>query len=183
VETLGRLVLKYRRSVVTAFNQQVYRLRTQQGRIKPIELNRAATALSVADFSGEDCFLGGTAAPIILKVAVGDHANHTIAQRVGRTCEHHIAAGIRGSVFRKFISLFVHYSFAANDHHIFLQVVQILHAIHKPIDIDGVLRYQNDVGLPVCCPQSDISGMASHHFDNGDSAMAFRRGADAIHTL
>ncbi len=43
-----------------------------------------------------------------------------------------------------------------------------------------MLRHQHDVGLAIGRAQGDIARMPAHHFDDGDAAMAFGRGADAL---
>ena len=46
-----------------------------------------------------------------------------------------------------------------------------------------MFRNEDDVRLAVRRAQSDVAGVPAHDFDDGDAAMALRRGADALDAL
>ena len=44
----------------------------------------------------------------------------------------------------------------------------------------GMLGHQDDVRLAVGGAERDVAGVPAHDLDDGDAAMAFGRGADAL---
>jgi hypothetical protein len=79
------------------------------------------------------------------------------------------------------LPLLIHDAFAADNDDVFLQIIKILDALDHPVQVNGHLRHQNNVRLAVGGAQRDVARMAPHDLDDGDAAVALRRGADAFH--
>ena len=59
----------------------------------------------------------------------------------------------------------------------------MLDAFDEQLDVERMLGDQDDVRLPVGRAERDVAGVPAHDFDDGDAAMAFGGGADALDAL
>ena len=59
----------------------------------------------------------------------------------------------------------------------------MLDAFDEHWNVERVLGDQDDVRLPVRRAERDVAGVPSHDFDDGDAAMAFGGGPDALDAL
>ena len=80
-------------------------------------------------------------------------------------------------------ALLVDDALAADDDDVLLQVVELLHPLDEQLDVERMLGHQDDVRLAVGRAERDVAGVPAHHFDDGDAAVAFRGGADALDAL
>ena len=59
----------------------------------------------------------------------------------------------------------------------------MLDAFDEQWSVERVLGNQDDVRLPVRRAERDVAGVPAHHFDDGDAAVAFGGGPDALDAL
>ena len=59
----------------------------------------------------------------------------------------------------------------------------MLDPFDEQLRVDRVFRDQDDVRLPVGGAERDIAGVPPHHLDDGNAAVAFGRGPDALDAL
>ena len=184
MKALLEIVLKNRNGIVPSLDQQIDGFRSEQRRVEAVEKDRSAAALRVSDFAGEDRFPRRIASPVPLEVAVADQLDQFGPQGFRCSAQHEIASGIRGSRFRaKLIAFLVDDAFAAHNDDVLLKVIEILHTLHEQFDIERMFRDQDNVWLAIRRTQSNVAGPPAHDFNDGDTAMAFRCGADALHAL
>src|SRR4030095_13332315 len=184
MEALSRTVLENGDSIVATFQQKLDRLGAELRGVKAIEENGPSAPLGVANFTGEDGFAGGLAAPIELKVTVANHLNQPGSQCFGRAAQNHVAGRIGGFGFcTQFASLLVHNPLSANNDDVLLQIVDMFNPLDQMFDVERYFRDENDVGPAISGAKGEVAGVTSHHLDNGDAAMTFRSGANAFDAL
>src|SRR5580698_2065669 len=132
----------------------------------------------MADFADEDGLAGGVAAAVKLEITVADHLDQFGAKGLGRAAEDDVAGGIGGVFFGgEFPALFIHDAFAANDDHIFLEVVSLFDTLDQPLQVQRMFGNENNVGAAVGGAERKKAGVASHDLNDGNAAMAFGRRA------
>ena len=128
--------------------------------------------------------LAELAAAIQLEVAVAEHLDHFRPQRFRRAAQRHVARRVGGRRFRAELdALLVHDALAADDDDVLLKVVEVLDPFDEQLHVERVLGDQDDVRLPVGRAERDVAGVPPHDFDDGDAAVAFGGGPDALDAL
>ncbi len=79
--------------------------------------------------------------------------------------------------------MLVHNALAADNDDVLLKIVEVFDPFDEQLNVERVLRNQDDVRLPVRCPERDVARVPPHHFDDRDAAMAFSGGPDALDAL
>ena len=59
----------------------------------------------------------------------------------------------------------------------------MLDALDQALEVERMLGHEDDVGLAVGRAERDVAGVPAHDLDDGDAAMAFGGGADALDAL
>src|SRR6185436_13614861 len=150
VKALGRVVLEDGDGIVAALEEKLDRFRAEQRGIKTVEENRAPAPLGVADLPGEDGLTGGLPSSVELKILIADHLDELRAEGFGGPSQLHIAGGVGGLAFRaEFAAFLVDDAFAADDDHVLLKIVGVLHARDEVFEIERVFGHENDVGTAV----------------------------------
>ena len=62
-----------------------------------------------------------------------------------------------------------------------MDLVDLLNPFDDLVDVDRLLRYQHQVGLPVRRTQRQEPRLPAHHLHDRDTAMTFGRGPHALH--
>src|SRR5207244_332960 len=138
-------------------------------------------ALSVADFTSEDGFAGGFAPAIELKISVANHLDEPGAERFGGASELDIARWIDGfGLGAQLAPLLVHDAFTTDDEDVFLQVIDMLHALTETFEIEGMLWHEHDVRPAIGGTEGNVTGVPAHDFNESNAPMAFGCGADAF---
>ena len=106
------------------------------------------------------------------------------AQRFRRAGQRDVARRVGGRrLGAELDALLVDDALAADDDDVLLQVVEVLDPLDEQFDVERMLGHQDDVRLAVGGAERDVAGVPAHHLDDGDAAVAFGGGADALDAL
>jgi hypothetical protein len=89
----------------------------------------------------------------------------------------------RRALRAQLLALLVDDAFAAHDHDVLLQLVQLAHALHQRLHPQRRFGHQRDVRLAEGRAERDVAGLPAHHLDDRDAAVALGGGADAADAL
>src|SRR5262249_28071530 len=138
----------------------------------------------MSDLSGKDGFFWRSSAPIALEVSIAEKRDEFRTQCFSRAAQYKIAGRVRGCRHGAQLPAFlVDDAFTANDHDIFLKVVEVPHTFDNALDIEWIFRDQNYVRLSISRAECDITGLPTHNFDDRNASVAFGSRADAADTL
>src|SRR5262245_52316472 len=113
----------------------------------------------MSDFSSKDGFTCRSAASIALEISIAEKRDEFRTQCFSRAAQRKIAGWIRGRRHgAQLPTFFVDDAFAANDHDIFLKVIEVLHTFDDAFDLEWIFRDQNDVRLSISRPECDVTG-------------------------
>ena len=168
--------LERRHAVVVAFEEQLDRLAAELRAEEPVELDRPAASLGVADLPDEDGGVGALVAALAGEVGVADLLGQEPFDRLGGPGVLDVAGRVVGCHLRaEDVSVGADDPLRDADDRVLLDVEDRDDSLHEGTGIDRRLGHEDDVGLAVGRRQRDHPAVAAHDLDDRDPAMALGR--------